>query len=213
MTEGTAPRSEPTPLVHIAALAEQTALIDRLTAPLDQHPIAGTRDDRVDLAEIAHGVREAARRALAEARALLELLGPTDDRVARRPPPATAELTALADVYRSEGLRVDLLVVGQLSVDDEALDLTVFRLVDLALQDAAAASHAAHAEIVVRRRPDAIIVVVTDDGDRSGRAEAERGVAEMRERVRVFDGSLDVETLADGRHRVTARLPAEEAAG
>ncbi|CAO3457148.1 hypothetical protein [Azospirillum argentinense] len=95
---------------------------------------------------------------------------------------------------------------------DEVLRLTVFRLAQESLVNALRHARPTNVSVTVRRRPDRVEVVVTDDGPgfRHGPGAAEQGglgIAGMAERVRALGGTLRIGS-DDGRGtRVTACLP------
>jgi signal transduction histidine kinase len=130
--------------------------------------------------------------------------------------PGKGELSELLDEARDAGLTVELE-----SDDDQrdlspALALTVYRIVQESLSNAA--THAVRARVIVRLRVvgDLVVVSVIDDGgDRvapSPVADPDRsgfGLVGMRERVAVFGGSLDAGPCDSGGFHVEARLPVQ----
>jgi signal transduction histidine kinase len=103
----------------------------------------------------------------------------------------------------------------ELAVDGDAppalsvgVDLTAYRLVQAALRAARDEGHAGRASVAVRYEPEAVSVVVADDG----RASAVRSLLGMRERVGVYGGHLSAEPGASGGHVLRARFPVEAVA-
>jgi signal transduction histidine kinase len=104
---------------------------------------------------------------------------------------------------------VDLAVSGTPRRLPAGLALTVYRIVQEALTNAA--RHAAGSRVGVRLRyePDAVDVAVVDDGGRATDSApgGGRGLLGMRERVAVFAGTLETGPSREGGFAVHARLP------
>jgi signal transduction histidine kinase len=68
--------------------------------------------------------------------------------------------------------------------------------------------------VQIDRRPDAVDVLITDDGGASeSDLQGGRGLLGMRERVSVFGGTLDAGPQPHGGFRVHASLPIRERDG
>lgn len=151
-----------------------------------------TADDP-DAARSALGaIRDSGRQALGELRRLLGLLQEDDGDAPVGPRPSLSRLDELIDSVRGAGLPVDLRVEGELAGLAPSTDLAAFRIVQEALTNAL--RHARTATTVqVRRAGSGVTVEVRNPlspgapafGGGSG-----HGLAGMRERVRVFGGTL-----------------------
>ncbi|MBA2444293.1 MAG: hypothetical protein H0V49_03055 [Nocardioidaceae bacterium] len=134
---------------------------------------------------------------------------------ATAPPVGVDDLDTLLGGARASGLTVQITVEGERRRLPPAMGLTLYRIVQESLSNAA--SHAARSQVAVRLRyeREAVDLSVRDDGgDTSGRPDLDglrsgrgQGLLGMRERVAVFGGTLDAGPLADGGFGVHARLP------
>ncbi len=123
-------------------------------------------------------------------------------------------LSALVDRARSAGLAVELTTSGERPVVPQAVELTVYRIVQEALTNVLRhAGPAASVRLLVGYRPGAVTVEVDDDG--AGRlshvpGEPTRpgghGLVGMRERVAVHGGSFRAGPKLGGGWRVTAEV-------
>lgn len=136
--------------------------------------------------------------------------GLVDEPAHRRP--SVAELPALLDRFRAAGLRVRCTVTGPAGTLPQALELTVYRLVQEALTNALKhAGVGATVEVTLEHTADAVVLDVVDDG--RGRPAVTpapsggHGLVGMRERVSVYDGSLTAGPRLAGGWQVRARLP------
>jgi signal transduction histidine kinase len=90
------------------------------------------------------------------------------------------------------------------------LDLGAYRIVQEGLTNALKHAGPARAEVVLRYAPDALDIEVRDDGRGiawSNGASAGHGLIGMRERVALYDGTLDTGPRAGGGFEVRAHLP------
>jgi signal transduction histidine kinase len=94
------------------------------------------------------------------------------------------------------------------------VDLSAYRVIQEALTNSLRHSRDARAAVVLRYLPDAIDIVVTDDG-RAVPTGDERGfgLLGMRERVALFGGSFEAGPRAGGGFGVHVTLPRGEGAG
>ncbi len=145
--------------------------------------------------EVLRFIQEASREALAEMRAMLNVLhsdGPGEDRT---PQPTLAQIERLVNQSRAAGLSVTLQVEGAAQPLPEALDVSAYRIVQEALTNTLKHAGPAHARVVVRYKPDALELEISDDGhgvlDAAPNADAGRGLIGMRERVVLFGGELE----------------------
>jgi len=117
---------------------------------------------------------------------------------------------------RHPQVRWELSLSGELEGLGEALNITVYRIVQEALTNVARHAEASRVRISVERAPearfaDAVMVCVRDDGRGLGEAapreNAGFGVAGMRERVQAFGGSFAISGAAGEGVTVRAVLP------
>ncbi|REF95844.1 signal transduction histidine kinase [Asanoa ferruginea] len=151
--------------------------------------------------------RRTAREALTEMRHVLDVTRDDETQPDLAPQPTLERIGDLVDDSRAAGLAVTLSVEGRRGAVPAGLDLAAFRIVQEALTNAR--RHAGQTPTTVRLRYDdeGIDIEVSNAmtaevGGRGG----ERGLIGMRERARLYGGSLDA-----GRHggmfTVRARLP------
>ncbi|MBV8194335.1 MAG: hypothetical protein JOY80_02275 [Candidatus Dormibacteraeota bacterium] len=97
------------------------------------------------------------------------------------------------------------------------LELTAFRIVEAALDNAARHSHAEHIDVVISHHRDRVVVVVKDDGDgfdivateaRLGRTRG-LGIIQMHERATLAGGRLDIRSQIGAGTEVRLTLPAQ----
>ncbi|MEE6261697.1 sensor histidine kinase [Plantactinospora sonchi] len=156
-------------------------------------------------------IERTSRAALTEIRRLLDVLrADSDDSGADLgPSPGTADLSELADRLRSAGLRVELRLDG---ADDlpQAVDLTVFRIVQESLTNVMKHANADHCQVTVRARDGGVRIQVLDDGRGprpAGRRSAGQGLIGMRERVTMYGGTLATGPRPEGGFQVVADIP------
>ena len=206
-----------------AAVAEERARIARELHDVVTHHVnlvvlqamaaTGTLDrDPEKVREPLHVIERSGREALTEMRRLLGVLREDDAERMMAPQPGMDDVGALVGSARTAGLSVDLDVSGTPRMLPAGLALTVYRIVQESLTNAA--RHAAGSRVGVRLRyePDAVDVAVTDDGGPAAVAAPEggRGLLGMRERVAVFAGTLETGPSPEGGFAVHARLPLPE---
>ncbi|MEV5740991.1 sensor histidine kinase [Microbispora rosea] len=185
--------------------------------------LARKRGDDVPPALLA--IQDASADAMRELRATLEVLrepGPDDAPGAAR----ADRIGELVDRARSAGVPATLAISGTPRALPPEVDLTAYRIVQEALTNVARHAGPASASVHVRYLPDALVVLVEDDGrgtETPGRGadetsgtgtaigpEAVRvgvGLTGMRERVSGLGGRLRTGPGADGGFTVHAELP------
>jgi signal transduction histidine kinase len=136
------------------------------------------------------------------------------------PAPRLADLKELADTMRASGTPVELRTSGTDRQLSQALELTLYRVVQEALTNVV--KHAPQARATVDLTVSAALVrlEVTDDGGTAGRTAGDQerpgipgpghGIVGMRERISAFGGWLVAEPRACG-FRVLAEVPIEGA--
>jgi signal transduction histidine kinase len=202
-----------------AAVAEERARVARELHDIVAHSVsliavqAGAaeqlmgRDDERARASL-RSVQETASGALGEMRRLLSVLRADGDAPGLAPQPGLAALGELVEQARGGGLPVELHVDGERPEIAPGVDLSAFRIVQEALTNVRRHAGAVPTEVRVRYAPDAVDVEVAnaDSGTAAGRNGSGHGLTGMRERARIYGGTLDV-TRAGGRFVVRARLP------
>jgi signal transduction histidine kinase len=175
-------------------------------------------DDPARARRAMETVAETGRGALSEMRRLLGVLRSPLSATERSPQPGVDRLPDLVAGVREAGLEVELEVVGQAVEVSPGLGLTLFRVVQEALTNTL--KHAGpHASSRVQVRFDAasMNVVVTDDGGLvpagapprvlGAADDAGQGLAGMRERVTLYEGSLATGPRREGGFEVRASFP------
>ena len=165
--------------------------------------LAGRDPERARVAFEA--VEERGRDALGELRRLLGVLRHADEEIALAPQPSLRHIEALAHRARAAGLPVDVTVEGAAAELPAGIDVTGYRVVQEALNQALRDHGAGHADVVVRYAPTAVELEVADDGYALGDDPA----LGLRERVKLYGGELSSGRRSEGGHVVRARLPRE----
>lgn len=158
-------------------------------------------------------IERTGREAMSELRRLLYVLHDVDHGAPDpgTPQPGLADVPALVEAAAAAGVMVTVETEGRSRPLPVGLDLTVYRVVQEALTNAA--KHAPHARVTVRVRhgPDEIAVEVRDRGAHgvaTGPVRPGHGLRGMAERVGLYDGAFEVAAEPDG-FRVSARFPQE----
>jgi signal transduction histidine kinase len=205
--------------VGVAALAERTRLAREIHDVI-AHSVsvmviqaAGARtvmDGDPGRAETALGaVERAGREALAELRRLLGVLG--DGRSLRElaPQPGLDDLEDLVARTNASGVAASMRVEGRPAAVSLGLSLCAYRVVQEALTNTIKHAGPARAEVALRWHPDALELVVADDGaGRPSRHPAGgHGIAGMRERVALHGGRVVAGPRPSGGFAVQASIP------
>jgi signal transduction histidine kinase len=156
-------------------------------------------------------VEQAGREALAELRRLLGMLRRDEHDAGLRPQPGLADLDELVAQARGAGLPVELVIEGARVALPAGVDLAAYRIVQEGLTNTRKHAGPARAGVVVRYRPDAIELEISDDGRLGANGGGGHGLVGMRERVALYGGRLDAGPGPDGGFTVRAQLPLEPA--
>jgi signal transduction histidine kinase len=166
-----------------------------------------------EAAEALQLIETTSRAALAEMRQLLGVLRwqtPGDQPADLAPLPGPAGLTALADRAATAGLRVELDLRGTETVSG-TLGLTIYRIVQESLTNAAKYAAPTRCRVLVDATGDDVFIEVSNDGPHLSPARTEdsggHGLIGMRERVGLYGGTFAAGPRPDGGYRVTARIP------
>jgi len=157
-------------------------------------------------------VRRTAAETLTEMRRLLDVL--REDEALYTPQPTLAGLERLVEEVRATGVPVELTWEGDVDGLPAGIDLAAYRIVQEALTNVRRHAGGAPTRVHVRRADGSIEVEVvnaapTSPGEGPGGG---HGLVGMRERVRLYGGSLDAGAGEDGGFAVRARLPVQEPA-
>jgi signal transduction histidine kinase len=177
---------------------------------------AGAADELVErdpaqAHEHMRAVRRTAREALVEMRRLLEVL--REDEPVYVPQPGLARVGELVEEARSTGLPVELVEEGDSETVPAGIDLAAYRILQEALTNVRKHAGPVQTRVHVRSGPARIeLEVVNEPGSTGNGGGSGRGLIGMRERVRVYGGSVDAGPEPDGGFAVRASLPLEESA-
>lgn len=157
-------------------------------------------------------IERSGREALTEMRRLLGVLREEDAERPLGPQPGVADVEGLVGSARTAGIAVDLAVSGQPRRLPAGLALTVYRIVQEALTNAARHAAGSRVGVSLRYEAESVEVAVVDDGGQCAEhgTPGGRGLLGMRERVAVYAGTLHAGPVADGGFAVHARLPVPE---
>jgi MYXO-CTERM domain-containing protein len=128
-------------------------------------------------------------------------------------PAGLNDLPALVEQARGNGLDVRIAETGGQREVPDALDQVVYRIVQEALTNIIRHANAASAVVTLDRGPDALTVIIRDDGRGAAKIVAGNGIRGMTERAAELGGSLTVISPgADAGTIVTAVLPWSQSA-
>ncbi|HEX8123676.1 MAG TPA: sensor histidine kinase [Solirubrobacteraceae bacterium] len=165
--------------------------------------------------EAARLIERTGRAALLEMRRLLGVLGSAEEPAAMAPQPRIEEIRSLVARAEAAGLPVTLRVDGDPRPLPAGAEAAVYRVVQEALTNALKHAGSAPTEVSLRWDDECLEVVIADRGaSRSAGPELPsggHGIVGMRERVRVYGGSLSALPVPEGGFVVRARIPLEQA--
>jgi signal transduction histidine kinase len=155
-------------------------------------------------------VRKTAREALVEMRRLLGVL--REDAATYTPQPGLARVEELLDDARAAGVLVELREEGERPATvAPGIDLTAYRIVQEALTNVRKHAGRVETTVTVRYGDDAIALeVVNAPGATGNGGGSGHGLMGMRERARVYGGTVDAGPDGHGGFAVRASLPVEE---
>jgi signal transduction histidine kinase len=137
----------------LTALTVQTAAARRLL-----------RTDPDTAGQLLAEVERAGHEAIADMRRILGLLRPADGPVELNPQPGLADLDALVDDARADGLDVELVRAGTPGHVDNGVALTAYRIVQEALSNTRQHAGRAAARVSLVWTADRLRLAVEDDG-------------------------------------------------
>ncbi|WP_433334849.1 sensor histidine kinase [Spirillospora sp. CA-294931] len=155
-------------------------------------------------------IQEAGREAARELRATLEALRDDD----ATSPRGLDQVPDLVERARTIGLDATLTIEGRRDDVPDAVDRTVYRIVQESLTNIARHAGAATASVRIDCRPGVLAIRVDDDGAGPPDASVTPGVGllGMRERVVALGGSLRAGPRGEGGFTVQAELPVDRTA-
>ena len=164
--------------------------------------------------EAAHesllAVEASGREAMTELRRLLGVLNDNGEAAPLSPQSGIENAEALVARVKEAGLAVELRVEGDRRPLPPGVDVAAYRILQEALTNALKYSGGARTAALVRYSENALDLEVVDEGILHAPAEGiGRGLAGMRERVALFNGTLHAGREEGGGYAVRAHLPLE----
>jgi signal transduction histidine kinase len=128
------------------------------------------------------------------------------------PQPGLERLRELVDDAQASGLTVEPVEEGTRPAVPLGVDLAAYRIVQESLTNVRRHAEGSAATVVVRYAPAALRLEVTNGpgGHANGTAGTGHGIIGMRERARLYGGTLEAGPRPDGGFRVSATLPLED---
>jgi signal transduction histidine kinase len=171
--------------------------------------------------EALTAINEVSKQALTELRSVLGVLRAEGDCAPRAPSPGLSQLDDLLSSSRAAGLDVALTITGDQRRLPAEADLAAYRIIQEALTNTARHSQSRSAEVAVEYDSAAVRIRVDDAGPASGTGgagngqsgTAGNGITGMAERASALGGTLTAGPRSGGGFRVSAWLPAQDAAG
>jgi signal transduction histidine kinase len=141
-------------------------------------------------------------------RQLLGAMRDDDEAAELAPQPGLDSVQGLLDDVRSAGLPVALHVEGEPRRLPRAIDVSAYRIVQEALTNALKHAQASRADVTVSYAPDAVQLVVRDDGEATAPShDPGYGLAGVRERVKIYGGEMSAGRENGGGFVLRTRLP------
>ena len=159
--------------------------------------------------QVLADVAATGRQALSETGRLLHVIRDTDDELGLAPVPGLADVPALVERFRADGLDVDL----ALDLPEPApqlpsgVDISAYRIVQEALTNALRYAPDRAADLTLTATPERVAIVASNSSAGRTGAGSGLGLLGIAERVSVLGGTLTHGTGPDGRFRLDATLP------
>ncbi len=116
-----------------------------------------------------------------------------------------------AEVERQQQVRVRFLVEGHVEPANRLVSLSLFRIAQEALRNAARHAHARHVTVSLARDDRQLTMTVSDDGDGfdvgAARQREGLGLVSIEERARLVQGQVTVRSRPDRGTTVAVRVP------
>ena len=166
-------------------------------------------EDLADESDALRGVEGAGRTALAEMRRLLAAMRDDGDDLELGPQPGLDSVGSLVAEVARAGLPVALHVEGEAAPLPRAIELSAYRIVQEALTNALKHAHAHRADVTLRYGPDDLRIEVRDDGSGGGATSngPGYGLVGVRERVKIYGGTMTAGAAPEGGFVLDATLP------
>ena len=166
-------------------------------------------EDLSDESDALRGVEGAGRTALAEMRRLLAAMRDDGDDLELGPQPGLDSVGSLVAEVARAGLPVALHVEGEAAPLPRAIELSAYRIVQEALTNALKHAHAHRADVTLRYGPDDLRIEVRDDGSGGGATSngPGYGLVGVRERVKIYGGTMTAGAAPEGGFVLDATLP------
>jgi len=166
-------------------------------------------DELDDESDALRGVEQAGRTALTEMRRLLSAMRRDGDDLELVPQPGLGGVSTLVTEVGRAGLPVTLHVEGEAIPLPRAIDLSAYRIVQEGLTNALKHARANRADVTLRYAPDELAIEIRDDGAGSaaGSNGSGYGLVGVRERVKIYGGTMTAGAAPDGGFVLDARLP------
>jgi signal transduction histidine kinase len=155
-------------------------------------------------------VESSGRAAMVELRHVMGLLTMDGDGPGLTPTPGLDQLDILADGVRRAGVPVTVLQTGTRVPLPAGVELAAYRVVQEALTNTVKHAVGASVTVTVEHTPAALRIDVTDTGgtaDTAADPGSGRGLAGLRDRLSMHDGSLSAGPTGTGGFRVRAVIP------
>jgi signal transduction histidine kinase len=135
------------------------------------------------------------------------------EEVSLAPQPGLSELDRLVEKMGAGDMRVRLTVEGDPVDLPAGVDLAAYRIAQEGLTNAVRHSGATHAEVRLRYAPGRLHIEVEDDGrGLPAPGPGGHGLVGIRERVALYDGTVELTASPSGGVLLAARLPLPEGA-
>ena len=166
-------------------------------------------EELADESDALRGVEGAGRTALTEMRRLLAAMRDDGDSLELGPQPGLDSVGSLVAEVERAGLPVALHVEGETAPLPRAVELSAYRIVQEALTNALKHAHANRVDVTLRYGPDELEIEVRDDGSGGGASSngPGYGLVGIRERVKIYGGTMTAGAAPDGGFVLDARLP------
>lgn len=151
-------------------------------------------------------VADTGRRALAETGQVLRLVRDEGDATGLEPDTRLADVDALVDRFRRDGLDVAYRLDGTLDQIPAPQDLSGYRIVRELLANALRHARGPAVALRISRDADHLLIETTNEANGIGRGDG-LGIVGMRERAQLLGGALNVDHETDGRTTVRVDLP------
>ncbi len=163
--------------------------------------------------EQLEAVVAAGRVAMTEMRRMVGVMRPGDDAAPLAALPSLQRIEPLLRQMREAGLEVRLSVTGRECALPQSLDMCAYRIIQEALTNVVRHAGAVPVEVEIAYEPDALRLEIRNGARSTSGGSGRRvpggghGLLGMRERVALFDGSLEAGPCEGGGFAVRARLP------